>query len=325
MNVKLQVPWHVINITTKPHQRLTIIPEGTQQVYHLEKPSFAPAANLGMPTPDSLQRPSWTGGFCSMPGISPDLEYFTASGCREHFQSLGTAAGTILPALPCLFCKALQQKRLWWLQMWQHDREGGQQLGQASPQLQRQPTFPANLISSFLLRNKLHLAPAYTSKHYAAASQSDGKVESAWGSGGWWQHPEEKSLHPEQRQVAMVYSPETCNWAPRCHGWAPCQRYNATTALTMYSDSFPSPKSVLVPWAHSDTPKETSPCWREGSHQLSWGVTRWHTKNKHKNPHLVVFLMTPQMYRNIKMVKRARDLRRDAEKQLYPESKLITY
>lgn len=103
------------------------------------------------------------------------------------------------------------------------------------------------------------------------------------------------------------------------------QRYNATTALTMYSDSFPSPKSVLVPWARSDTPKETSPCWREGSHQLSWGVTRWHTKNKHKNPHLVVFLMTPQMYRNIKMVKRARDLRRDAEKQLYPESKLITY
>lgn len=221
MNVKLQVPWHVINITTKPHQRLTIIPEGTQQVYHLEKPSFAPAANLRKPTPGSLQRPSWTGGFCSMPGISPDLEYFTASGCREHFQSLGTAAGTILPALPCLFCKALQQKRLWWLQMWKHDREGGQQLGQASPQLQRQPTFPADLISSFLSRNKLHLAPAYISKHYAAASQSDVKVESAWGSGGWWQHSEEKSLHPEQRQVAMVYSPETWNWAPRCHGWAP--------------------------------------------------------------------------------------------------------
>lgn len=102
-NEKLQVPWQVITNTTKPYQHLIIIPEGTQQAYLLEKHSIAPAARLGKPTPDSLQRPSWTGGFCSIPGISPDLDHFTASGCREQLQSLGTAARNILPALPCLF------------------------------------------------------------------------------------------------------------------------------------------------------------------------------------------------------------------------------
>lgn len=102
-NAELQVPWHVISITTKPYQHSIIVPEGTQQGYLLEERSFAPAASLGKPTPDSLQRPSWTGGFCGMPGISPDLDHFTASGCWEQLQSLGTAAGNILPALPCLF------------------------------------------------------------------------------------------------------------------------------------------------------------------------------------------------------------------------------
>lgn len=38
-----------------------------------------------------------------MPGISPDLDRFTARGGREQLRSLGTAAGNILPALPCLF------------------------------------------------------------------------------------------------------------------------------------------------------------------------------------------------------------------------------
>lgn len=153
------MPWCVINITTKPHQHLTIIPEGTQQIYHLEKRSFAPAANLGKTTPGSLQRPSWTGGFCSVPGISPDLEHFAAKGYREQLQSLGTAAGNILPAQPCLFCKGLQQKCFCWWWMWQRDRERLQlrSSGCRGNRLFLQTWFPL-----FLSRNKmLYLAPAY--------------------------------------------------------------------------------------------------------------------------------------------------------------------
>lgn len=187
------MPWCVINITTKPHQHLTIIPEGTQQIYHLEKRSFAPAANLGKTTPGSLQRPSWTGGFCSVSGISPDLEHFAARGYREQLQSLGTAAGNILPAQPCLFCKGLQQSA---------SADGGcgsvTERGYSSgPQLQRQQTFPADLVSSVPIKKQDVVL--CNSLCVAAALYASVKAYSAHGAGRWCRHREEKSLHPEQK------------------------------------------------------------------------------------------------------------------------------
>lgn len=151
------MPWQVITNTTKPYQHLIIIPEGTQQAYLLEKHSFAPAARLGKPTPDSLQRPSWTGGFCSIPGISPDLDCFTASGCREQLQSLGTAARNILPALPCLFLQGAPTG----VPRMAADVAAGQGLAagaQAAPQLQTQPTSPKDpqtLVPSVLSRKEV--------------------------------------------------------------------------------------------------------------------------------------------------------------------------
>lgn len=152
-NEKLQVPWQVITNTTKPYQHFIIIPEGTQQACLLEKHSFAPAARLGKPTPDCLQRPSWTGGFCSIPGISPDLGYFTASGCREQLQSLGTAARNILPALPCLFLQGAPAGVPWMaadVAAWQ----GLAAEAQAGPQ-PISPEDPQTLVPSVLSRKQV--------------------------------------------------------------------------------------------------------------------------------------------------------------------------
>lgn len=205
------MPWCVINITTKPYQHLIIIPERIQWVYLIEKSRSC--SSLGKPPPSSLQRPLWTTVFCGTPEISPDLDHFTSSGCRERLQSLDTTAGSIMPAL-LYFCKGLPQESLWW-QMWQHGRawhwaaiaQLGWSFATGATNFTCRPKDPQIQASSVLIKNQGALC---TSLHHLTFCCSSSLMLrlSPWKAGGWCGHPEGKSLHPQQRQVVMNDSPK---------------------------------------------------------------------------------------------------------------------